>query len=95
MIKNFDEFLNEEVHNASPNILDVVKLDDEVKTEDGKIVTGLGKQFYSLNNGSISFDGKIFTINKKNVFDDEEKKIVLTKEEIIAIMKFSKSHNIE
>ena len=81
-------------HKANPKIIEQVSLHDNVENE-GQIVTGLGKQFYSLNNGHISIDSfSNLTITKYNKFTKEQSQISINADEMNAIIKFAKSHEI-
>jgi len=93
-LKSFEK-LNEATHIASEDIHSKLKLGDEVKTKEGEVVTGLGKEFMALNNGAIGIaDKDAFSITKNNI-SGNEMKIYLTKEEMQTVIEFANSHNIK
>lgn len=82
------------IHKANPDIIKQVSLHDKVENK-GEFVTGLGKQFYSLNNGHISIDSfNNLTITKYNRFTKEQSQVSINADEMNAIIKFVKSHGI-
>lgn len=85
------------IHKANPDVIKQVSLHDKVENK-GEIVTGLGKQFYCLNNGHISIDSfnnlTYLTITKYNKYTKEQSQVSINADEMNAIIKFAKSHGI-